>query len=192
MALLISGKPVASVTADTTGRFSLTFTDVGSAERLFFAMHATDVFGRRSTLLNLPVVLYTGELTDISNIRFAPTVITDKVAIRQNDFLTVEGSSLPNMPLEVIIDGIRQKIFTLVSNEGGTYRLVAPIALPQGDYLLRTRYERDTRTSAVLRLVVGAASILRVETSANIPGDCNVDQRVTLVDFSVLAYWFNK
>jgi hypothetical protein len=61
-----------------------------------------------------------------------------------------------------------------------------------GEYLVRAKYIADTRTSQVLRIIVGPASITRVDTSTNIPGDCNVDQKVTLVDFSVLAYWFGK
>ena len=67
-----------------------------------------------------------------------------------------------------------------------------PLNLFEGEYSLRALYRGDSRTSKALRITVGSVSLLRTEVSNNIPGDCNVDQKVTLVDFSVLAYWYNK
>lgn len=189
--LLLASGVAATTTADITGRFTLLFTDVRDADRLFFSLYATDTAGRRSTLLNFPVALYTGELTDISGIRFPPTIASDKSAMRQHEYLTIDGAALPALPLEVLIQGAAQKVFTLLSGEQGSYRLTVPVALAPGEYLLRTRYENDSRTSAVLRLVIGPITAPG-ETTTNIPGDCNLDQRVTLVDFSVLAYWFGK
>ena len=190
--LLRAGSVVATTVADVQGRFTFLFTDVRDAIRIFFAMYATDTEGRRSTLLNFPTVLYTGSLTDITGIRFAPTITTDKVAIKQGDFINVFGMALPSMSIEINFEGFQGRTFSLSSDNAGRYRLVSPITLPFGEYIVRSRYIGDSRTSQVLRIIVGPASINRVETSVNIPGDCNVDQKVTLVDFSVLAYWFGK
>lgn len=190
--LLRSNTIVLSTTADENGRFSILFTDIKEANRVFFTMYATDVEGRRSTLLNFPTVLYGGVLTEITGIRFAPTITTDKVAVKQNDFLTTTGMSLPFVPLEVVFEGGVTRQFFASGDTLGKYRVIAPLELPIGEYLVRARYSGDTRTSQVTRIIVGAASITRVDTSVNIPGDCNVDQRVTLVDFSVLAFWFGK
>ncbi len=190
--LLRSAQPISTVIANDLGSFTFTFTDVKDAQQLFFSMYATDVNARRSTLLNFPVVFYTGRLTDVTGIRFAPTIATDKVAVKQNDFLTVTGAALPGLPMNILIEGPAERTFGVSASEGGTYRLIAPLTYQPGDYLVRAKYEGDTRTSTALRVIIGAASIPRVEVSANIPGDCNVDQKVTITDFSVLAYWFGK
>lgn len=190
--LMHGSEKLLSTIADGAGKFSIVFSDVEDAPQLMFSLFALDSAQRRSTLLNFPVIFYTGQLTDIRNIRFAPTITTDKVAIKTSDFITVEGAALPRLPMNVIFEGNDAKTFTLSAGAEGAYRLTVPLALPQGEYIVKARYEGDTRTSAALRLIVGNASIPRVEVSANIPGDCNLDQKVTIVDFSVLAFWFGK
>lgn len=178
-----------TVLSGKDGSFSIV---VPETDWQLFTLFATDVFGRKSTLLNFPTVLYSGYLTDISGIRFAPTITTDKISVKKGDFLTIEGSSLPNTKVRVAFDGIENKTFLLESDTSGSYNATVPIDLVEGDYTLRSNYPLDTRTSKALRISVGTASILRVEATSNIPGDCNVDQKITLVDFSVLAYWYGK
>lgn len=178
-----------SVTADKTGSFSVV---VPETDWQLFTLFATDVFGRKSTLLNFPTVLYSGYLTDISGIRFAPTITTDKISVKKGDFITIEGSSLPNKSIDLVFDGPENRTFSLESNSVGVYNVTIPAVFIEGEYAVRTQYPLDTRTSKAIRISVGTASILRVESTTNIPGDCNVDQRITLVDFSVLAYWYGK
>jgi hypothetical protein len=175
--------------ADNKGLFSIF---IPENNWQLFTLFATDTLGRKSTLLNFPTILYSGVITDISGIRFPPTINTDKLSVKQGDYLTIEGSSLPNTNLEVVFDGEGGRVFSLVSDASGIYNITIPINLSKGDYVLRTRYINDTRTSKAISITVGDASILRIESDKNIPGDCNFDQRVTLVDFSVLAYWYGK
>lgn len=157
-----------------------------------FTLFATDVAGRKSTLLNFPTILYNGIITDISGIRFAPTIDTDKLSVKKGDFLTIEGASLPSTDVEVTFDGPEERIFSLGSNNKGVYNITLPASFSEGEYILRARYSGDSRTSKAVKITIGTASILRTEASSNIPGDCNFDQRVTLIDFSVLAYWYGK
>lgn len=178
-----------TVSADASGAFSALIPEVNWQ---LFTLFATDTSGRKSTLLNFPTILYSGYITDIAGIRFAPTITTDKLSVKQGDFITVEGSALPNKTVEISFEGDDGRVFTLTSDDDGNYHMTIPVTLPYGEYRLLTRYGGDTRTSKTIRIIVGAASILRNEATLNIPGDCNVDQRVTLVDFSVLAYWYGK
>lgn len=179
-----------TVKADNDGSFSIV---VPETDWQLFTLFATDNFGRKSTLLNFPTVLYSGYITDISGIRFAPTITTDKLAVKKGDFITIEGSSLPNTTVSVLFEGDNEsKTFSLISNSSGVYNATIPANFVEGDYNVRSKYLNDTRTSKFILVTVGSASILRIEATTNIPGDCNVDQRVTLVDFSVLAYWYGK
>lgn len=175
--------------ADSGGKFTLF---VPENNWQLFTLYATDTAGRRSTLLNFPTILYNGIITDISGIRFAPTITTDKISVKRGDFITIEGASLPSATVEVVFEGIDGRIFTLTSSGEGVYSTTIPALFTEGEYILRARYVSDSRTSKAVRLTVGGVSILRSEATTNIPGDCNFDQRVTLVDFSVLAFWYGK
>lgn len=178
-----------TVIADNKGAFTIF---VPENNWQLFTLFATDTAGRKSTLLNFPTVLYAGVVTDISGIRFAPTITTDKIAVKKGDYLTIEGASLPNDDVEVAFEGNDGRTFSLASNNLGVYNITIPADFSEGEYVLRARYEGDTRTSKAIKITVGTATILRVEAVSNIPGDCNFDQRVTLVDFSVLAFWYSK
>lgn len=178
-----------TVLADKKGSFTI-FVPENTWQ--LFTLFATDTYGRKSTLLNFPTILYSGVITDISGIRFAPTITTDKLSVKRGDFITVEGMALPNSTVEVVFDGDDGRTFSLVSNNLGIYSVTMPATFPEGEYAVRAKYVGDTRTSKAVRVTIGTASVSRSEETANIPGDCNFDQRVTLVDFSVLAYWYGK
>lgn len=180
---------VTRVTADAKGVFSIT---IPEDKWSIFTLSATDTMGRKSTLLNFPLAFYSGLLTDINGIRFAPTITSDKIAVKQFDYLTVEGSALEYAPVELLFEGLDAKTYTPVVGPGGIYTITVPVQFAQGEYLLRAKYVDDSRTSRVLRLVVGTANMFRTEATNNRPGDCNFDQNVNLVDFSVLAYWYGK
>lgn len=179
-----------SVIADASGAFSIT---IGEDAWQFFSLYATDVFGRKSTILNFPTVLYTGYLTEISGIRFAPTISVDKVSVKQGDYITITGSALPNANLEIVfVEGPEVQTFSLRADNAGVYKITAPLALQKGDYGIKVHYVGDARFSKIIRIAIGDTNTLRVDTTTNIPGDCNFDQRVTIVDFSVLAFWYGK
>ncbi len=180
---------IITVKADTDAKFSIF---IPENNWQLFTLFATDINGSKSTLLNFPTILYSGIITDISGIRFAPTINTDKISVKQGDFLTIEGSSIPNTVVEVVFDGEGGRSFSLYSNSFGIYKATLPMSLSKGDYLITSKYVGDTRTSKAIKITIGDASILRTDITTNIPGDCNFDQRVTLVDFSVLAFWYNK
>ncbi len=178
-----------SVIANTDGGFSIL---VPETQWQLFTLYATDIAGRKSTLLNFPTMLYSGYVTDISGIRFAPTITTDKLSVKKGDFLTVEGYGVPGSTVEVSFSGDDPRTFSLVAAANGVYRATSPASFNEGEYTITAGYPADTRTSKLIRITVGSASILRTEATTNIPGDCNVDQRITLIDFSVLAYWYGK
>ncbi len=178
-----------STIADARGRFSIF---VPENDWQLFTLYAIDIYGRKSTLLNFPTVLYSGVITDITGIKFAPTITTDKLSVKQGDFIAIEGSSLPLTTVEILVEGVEERVFSLTSDNTGLYRLTIPASFKEGEYSLRAHYIGDSRTSKAVKLTVGSVSISRIEATTNIPGDCNVDQQVTLTDFSVLAYWYGK
>lgn len=176
-------------TADSIGAFTVM---VSEAADQLFTLVATDADGRRSVPLNFPTVFYSGRLTDISGIRFAPTIATDKLSVKQGDYLTISGMAVPLLPLQVTLRGGESRTFTLTASASGRYSMTVPLMVSLGNYILTTGYDDDARTSKAVSVIVGAENIYQVEATTNIPGDYNLDQKVTILDFSVLAYWFGR
>lgn len=191
--LLREGLPVAAVTADADGLFAITLPESYDANVLY-TLYAVDLAGQKSLLINYPIAVHVGFLTTLSGIRFAPTISTDKAQVKAGDYLTVTGYALPRAGLQAVVNGITgSQVFTLSAAPDGTYAITIPLGdSPRGDYTVHVKYAADTRISKLVKFSVGNANIYTAESEAAIPGDCNADRVVNLVDFSVLAFWYGK
>lgn len=193
--VLKRGVKQTSVLADSQGLFSVTLPESYDSTVLY-TLFATDTGGQKSLLINYPIVVYSGYLTHLSGIRFAPIILTDKIEVRAGDYLTVFGSSLPGIDIDAVVEGqdnqIRQS-FVLTSDKTGSYKIIIPTAdFSKGDYVIYVKYVNDTRISKLVKFTIGETNIPSAEVTENIPGDCNADNVINLVDFSVLAFWYGK
>ncbi len=190
--VLEEGSIKSTILADNDGVFSVTFEEKFD-KNILYSLYAKDVNGQRSILLNYPIIVYEGYLTHLSGIRFAPTIVTDKGEVKVGDYLTVSGYALPGKDLEMIVNGVVNKTYFLSSKNSGEYKITFPLlGLPKGEYTVHVKYQDDTRISKLVRFVVGENNVPTTEVEANIPGDCNADSIINLVDFSVLAFWYKK
>lgn len=191
--LLKGGQVNTTVTANANGAFSITLEELYSSNTIY-SLFAEDLDGNRSLLLNYPMVVQTGYFTQLNGIRFAPTIVTDKLEVRNGDYLTVYGYALGDKELDVTITGGgTETIFTLTSQPDGTYKIVLPVSgLKKGEYSVFINYKNDTRISKLIKFAIGDKNVFFTEDLSSIPGDCNVDKIINLVDFSILAYWYGK
>ncbi len=182
----------ATVTGDDMGYFTITLEEDGERP-IAYTLFATDISGNKSLLINYYLLIHSGYLTHVSGIRFAPTIVLDKAEAREGDYVSVIGYSVPEEYLEIIITGKEKKSFTLVSSKDGAYKIILPLSgLPTGDYIVSAKYINDTRISKLVKLVIGDTTILNTDAFSDIPGDYNLDMKVDLVDFSILAFWYGK
>jgi len=187
-----NGLPKTTTKADETGRFSATITEIYAPNALY-TLYAIDRANRRSLLINYPIIIKTGYITHVSGIRFAPTISTDKTEVKEGGDITVSGYALPSALLSLSIEGVRDRIFSLTSNSDGTYQMIVSLSgFRKGDYNVHTNYVNDKRISNVITFTIGEVNILSVDLTTNIPGDCNADQIINLIDFSVMAFWYGK
>lgn len=180
---------ITTVTADANGYFTIV---VAENNTQLFSLYVTDKNGDKSTLLNFPTMLYSGYLTDITGIRFAPTITSDKLSVKKTDYITFTGYALPDKELILTLQGPEQVSYSLSADENGIYSITIPALFSFGTYAAKIGYENDTRVSKLIQITVGTTTTNRFDTTENIPGDCDVDQHITITDFSVLAYWFGK
>lgn len=192
VSLLKQGELKTTVKADSTGYFSITLEEKYNSN-ILYSLFAQDVSGNRSLLLNYPMVVQVGYITELSGIRFAPTIVIDKSQVRVGDYLTVNGYALPQNDMEVNIVGVANKVFTLTSSSDGSYKIVLPLTdLPRGAYSIYINYKNDTRVSKLIKFTIGESNIFFTDASSSIPGDCNADKKIDLIDFSILAFWYGK
>ena len=193
--LLKNGTVVTSVTADKNGLFSITLAEKYDGT-ILYSLVALDPNNKKSLLINYPLVVTAGYLTDLSGVVFPPTVVLDKVQVALGDYLTVSGYALPQKDMEIVIQSQDKKIsktYSLTSPSSGLYDITLPLMnLPVGNYSVYVQYRDDTRISELIRFIIGDTNISSLDNTLNIPGDCNYDGKIDLVDFSVLAFWFEK
>ncbi len=187
-----NGSPLTSMVANSKGEFNVSLNEPYSTNAIY-TLYAIDREARRSLLLNYPIVITNGYLTQIKGIRFVPTISTDKSQVKFGDTINISGYALPDKEVEIVINGKLNQIFTGVTNQDGTYSFVYQLTdFPKGDYDVRINYKNDKRNSKVVKFIIGDINILSIESVNNIPGDCNADQIINIVDFSILAFWYSK
>lgn len=191
--LLKKGQEVLETRADTRGLFSASLPEDYDAN-ILYSLFAEDLHGEQSLLINYPLVVRMGYISHLSGIRFPPTVTTDKVEAKHGSFVTVSGYALPNKTMLVTLEGSGgNKDFSFESPHGGAYKIVVPLAgLSKGEYVVSVKYRGDARVSKLIKFIIGELNIFQPDTLLNIPGDCNSDKIINLVDFSVLAFWYGK
>jgi hypothetical protein len=186
------GTPNKTTSADERGYFNISLGETYSPNVLY-TLYAIDRSGRQSLLLNYPLVVKTGYLTQVSGIRFAPTIVIDKTEVKFGDYLSVSGYSIPNASIDIVIEGSQKVNYHVKSKNDGTYQLTVPLLdLRKGEYGVHSNYENDKKISKVINFTIGDVNILSVDLTTNIPGDCNADQVINLIDFSVVAFWYGK
>lgn len=187
-----NGIPKTTTVADSKGYFNINLNEIYSPSVLY-TLYAIDKENRRSLLINYPIVIKSGYLTQVSGIRFAPTVAIDKSEVKEGDYLSVYGYAAPNMAIDLNIKGLLNRSFYLTSKSDGAYQIIIPLLdLKKGAYDLYVNYEKDNRISKVIQFTVGDVNILSTEMTKNLPGDCNADELINIVDFSIAAFWYRK
>jgi len=195
VSLLKDGNVASTVKADNQGAFDITLDEQYSGTMLY-SLEAVDSNNQKSLLINYPLVVNSGYLTYISGILFPPTIVLDKIQASVSDYLTVAGYALPDKDMQIVIEDDNEKIaktFTLTSPDGGNYDITLPlVGIPAGNYSVYVKYPDDSRISKLVKFIIGDTNISSVNNTLNIPGDCNFDGQIDLVDFSIMAFWYKK
>ncbi len=190
---LKNGVERAKTKADATGAFNVLLEELFD-QTVLYTLYAQDQDGHRSLLLNYPYTIVRGVSAVISGVRFAPTIIADKISVKQGNTITFSGFALPAVPVELLFRGhLLDRALTTQSQTTGRYQLpFSTTGIRKETYQTRAHYIDDQRVSTALEFTVGDADIFRNPSQNILPGDCNVDRVIDLRDFSILAFWYQK
>ncbi len=192
--LLKNMEEIERVVADSSAFFSISVAEPYNSTSIY-TLYADDIAQERSLLLNYPLVVSSGTFTQVSGIVFAPTITTDKINVQKSDSLIIEGYGRPQREITVMIRelGIVKKIYKTMTTIEGRYSFVMSLnSLPSARYTISAQYTGDTRISKIISFILGEETLSRELNPVALPGDCSLDRRVNLVDFSILAFWYGR
>ncbi len=171
--LLRDGQPAATATADANADFQITLSGI-TAGNYVFGLYGEDRAGRRSAILSFPVTAVRGTTTAAGPFFLAPTAEAGKSGI--------EGMSVPGA--EILIAGISGSVDRVKAGSDGAYTYpLSPSASSAGKRGLQAKASAGGAVSPFSRSV-GERPSLR--------GDFNKDEKIDIVDFSIMSYWYKK
>jgi hypothetical protein len=190
--LLKDGQIAGTVLADASANFliNLNGLSVGSYN---FGLYATDSHGNRSALTNFSSSIVSGS-NNITGLFIAPTMVLDKSEIKRGEVLNISGQTAPNSGITIIFDS--ENVFSeqTTADKNGAYAFsfnTAPLGV--GQHFVKGRAGLNGATSPFSQtqnFLVGTKSVAADQN--NLKGDLNGDKKINLVDFSILAYWYNR
>ncbi|HYE22239.1 MAG TPA: fibronectin type III domain-containing protein [Verrucomicrobiae bacterium] len=194
VSLLRFGQVVQTVTADSVGSFSMALNNIQSGTEAFI-LYAFDSENNKSANLNLVQNLPPSVTTTVSNIIIPPTIAASHTSIAQGQMLTLKGYTAPGVPVIVSFTGPNNFTQNIVSGSNGYYNLFLDTNLySRGQYSVTTQSRVrnfNSPLSSALIFSIGDQSVVVT------PGECkrsdlNCDNRVNLIDFSILLYFWDS
>lgn len=199
--LLVNGSVVAEGPANIDGTFHLSLRNVASGVYTY-SLRATDSYGLSSGLTSVTVLINSLMTTSIDNILLSPTLTADKVSALFGSPVTLFGKATPMTNLYLEVDDSAHLSKLLRSGADGTWRFDYDTReLGIGYHVVSVRqYVRDDTSplSLLYTVEVGNKNVFNATTSLAFLSpyrrkcDVNADSRVNLLDFSIMAFWYER
>lgn len=168
-----------------------------------FIIWAEDSNSIRSLSHSFSVYITKDATTTISGILLPPTVAIDKAEVKKGETITIFGQTVPSAIITISINSEQEIIDKIVAGRDGLYRyLIDSADLEYGSHDVKTKVyvaneELASTYSNILGFIVGDKSVVKPSmapgrTVCPDKGDINNDCRVSLIDFSILSYWWGK
>ncbi len=185
--LLKNGKTAATATAEKTGDFEIVLTGVASGF-WSFGVFAEDTEGRKSVTMGFGTNILGGTDTAISGIFVSPTISLSGSAVRKGSAVDIFGQAYPQSDVNVFVSSPVTFTGKTVSSEKGKWK-----------YSFKTdQLEFGNHTSRAKAVSLnGDQSPFSEETAFKVIEGCNgadlnFDDKINLIDFSILLYFWNQ
>ncbi len=192
--ILKDAQVIATTVADEGANFQVLIKGL-SAGTYIFSLYSEDTKGIRSSLFTFPVSVTRGILAKIDNIFIAPTLNSDKIEVKKGDPIILLGQSYPSSDITLEVNSAEPHFVKTKTDSAGVYlRSFDSSVLEYGLHHAKSRSmveEQISSQSAVYEFAVGTKNVYSSgSTVCSKKADLNVDCRVNLVDFSIVAFWY--
>jgi len=193
--LLKDAQVAATTIAGSDASFQISISGL-SAGNYIFSLYSEDREGRRSALLTFPVSVTKGAATNVSGIFIAPTIDVDKNKVKRGDNIAIFGQSAPCADIVILVSSEEEFFAKTISDKDGVYLYNFDTSVL--DY--GTHYTKSKASISSLA-ISGFSRAVSFEVSttaapkeelAFLKGDLNQDNRVSLIDFSIAAFWYKR
>ncbi len=194
--ILKDGVITVETIAGPDARFRVSLGDL-SPGNYNFTVRATDENGVTGNPFSFPVFITQGSTTDVSGIFLSPTIDVDKAEVRKGDDIVIFGQTVPESDVTIEVNSETQIFVNAASDEDGVYLYNFNSApLEYGSHSSRSKTNLETGESSGfgtrVAFQVGDQNIPKVPGETSCRADLNQDGKVSLIDFSIAAFWYNK
>ena len=195
--LLKDAQIAATTIAGADAMFSVTLSGLSSGNYIF-SVYSEDNKGVRSSLMTFPISITSGATTNVGGIFIAPTISVDKSEVKRGDTITIFGQSVPQADIIIAVNSEEEFFSRTISDKNGVYLYNFDTSiLDYGSHSAKSKSSIGNQLvsgfSYLTNFKVGTKNVLApLSTQAIQKGDSNNDKKVNLIDFSILAYWFNR
>lgn len=199
--ILKDGIPAVTTVADPAAKFSASISNLTTGTYTF-SLYTEDKEGRHSLTFSSPIYVTGGTTVNVGNIILAPTIDVDKAQVKRGDNIAIFGYSVPNSSVTITVNSDTPHFVNAQTNTAGVYLYnfnSAVLEYGSHNALSRTAVQDlVSATSNAVGFSVGNTNIPKTNTAATdfcgngLIGDLNCDQKVNLVDFSIMAYWYKN
>jgi hypothetical protein len=199
VSLIKNGIIVTEVPASPNGSFEIRLRNLNPGTYTF-GIRAQDNTLPTSRLETFTVFITGGITTLIEDILIAPAVSTDKSEVAWGDSINILGKSIPNATVNIIINSESKLLKKALADvDGGWQYTLDTHELAIGDHDIVTRSiikDGISSLSEKIEFIVGSRNIARKKVlstyGVNTKCDINADNKVNLIDFSIMAYWYKR
>jgi hypothetical protein len=192
--LLKDAQVAATTIADNDANFQLSLSGL-SAGSYLFSLYSEDYQGNRSSLITFPANVVAGTANNLEGIFIAPTLGLDKAEIKYGDNLVIFGQSVPYGEINIDVNSATTISLKTKADVSGVYLYnFNTTALDLGQHFAKSKVTAAGNLSSFSKaasFIVGDKTVVSKPTTS-LKGDLNSDKKVNLIDFSILAYWYQR
>jgi hypothetical protein len=194
--ILKDGQIAIQTIAGPDANFSASLSGL-SAGHYTFSLYGEDINGHRSSLFTFSVYVSQGSTTSVSGIYITPTIRVDKAQVLQGDNIAIFGQTVPDSDVVISVNSEPEHFRYTDADEDGIYlHNFDTSVLTMGSHHTKSKSILDGDTStygAMIGFLVGDSNIpLEEDVCGAGTGDVNCDYSVNLIDFSIVAYWYQR
>lgn len=192
------GNVIGTAITASSGTFSQVFPNMSPVTHTILVF-GTDAQSRNTPPTVVEIFPRPYEVTSVSGIILPPTISVDKEQIARGESITISGSGVPGYTTRIFTEPPLSSYEVTVGQDGNfSYTLADTSSLDYGDHKVYALIQDGLGTQSLFSTTV----FFKVVDSTTPPdhgsdpscditkGDLNCDNRVNLVDFSILLYYW--
>lgn len=201
--ILKDGAVVPVSSADNNGNWQAELTVPGGIYT--FSIYAIDTDNRKTLTTSFTTSVPSNQTTTISDILLAPTISSDKTAVKQGSAINFSGATYPLSDVNLTINSEATIVDKAKSDKFGlwSYKLDSNL-LEKGDHAAKSQTTASDGLTSIfsqsLGFKVGDSDVLFTKTQVPAPkspqcnknGDINNDGKVNIIDFSILLFYWGQ